>query len=106
MDTSNKLPNIPFSPPRMDQKILDEVCAALKSGWITTGPRTKEFEKKIDPSKLPAVIALEEQLSKINEEKIRITSTARKRKKNTKAKSDFLTSLFLRYLKKSLTFFK
>ncbi len=47
MDTSNKLPNIPFSPPRMDQKILDEVCAALKSGWITTGPRTKEFEKKI-----------------------------------------------------------
>ena len=38
---------IPFSPPRIDQKILDEVCAALKSGWITTGPRTKLFEKKI-----------------------------------------------------------
>ena len=38
---------IPFSPPRIDQKICDEVVAALKSGWITTGPRTKLFEKKI-----------------------------------------------------------
>ncbi len=38
---------IPFSPPRIDQKIIDEVIAALKSGWITTGPRTKLFEKKI-----------------------------------------------------------
>jgi len=38
---------IPFSPPRIDEKTLDEVCRALKSGWITTGPRTKDFEKKI-----------------------------------------------------------
>jgi dTDP-4-amino-4,6-dideoxygalactose transaminase len=38
---------IPFSPPRIDDKICDEVVAALKSGWITTGPRTKTFEKKI-----------------------------------------------------------
>lgn len=38
---------IPFSPPRIDQKIIDEVTAALKSGWITTGPRTKQFEKNI-----------------------------------------------------------
>ena len=38
---------IPFSPPRIDDKIIDEVTAALKSGWITTGPRTKLFEKKI-----------------------------------------------------------
>lgn len=38
---------IPFSPPRIDQKIIDEVVAALKSGWISTGPRTKAFEKKI-----------------------------------------------------------
>lgn len=38
---------IPFSPPRIDQKIIDEVTAVLKSGWITTGPRTKLFEKKI-----------------------------------------------------------
>ncbi len=38
---------IPFSPPRIDQKIIDEVVATLKSGWITTGPRTKLFEKKL-----------------------------------------------------------
>ncbi|MDX2172016.1 MAG: DegT/DnrJ/EryC1/StrS aminotransferase family protein [Bacteroidota bacterium] len=38
---------IPFSPPRIDDKICNEVVSALKSGWITTGPRTKSFEKKI-----------------------------------------------------------
>lgn len=38
---------VPFSPPRIDQKILDEVNDALMSGWITTGPRTKKFEKEI-----------------------------------------------------------
>ena len=38
---------IPFSPPRIDQAVIDEVTAALKSGWITTGPRTKKFEKEI-----------------------------------------------------------
>ncbi len=38
---------IPFSPPRIDQKIIDEVSEALRSGWITTGPRTKKFEKMI-----------------------------------------------------------
>lgn len=38
---------IPFSPPRIDQKVIDEVTAALQSGWITTGPRTKLFEKRI-----------------------------------------------------------
>lgn len=38
---------IPFSPPRIDDKIIAEVTAALTSGWITTGPRTKEFEKRI-----------------------------------------------------------
>ena len=38
---------IPFSPPRIDDKIIAEVTAALRSGWITTGPRTKDFEKKI-----------------------------------------------------------
>ncbi|MBP6427952.1 MAG: DegT/DnrJ/EryC1/StrS family aminotransferase [Bacteroidia bacterium] len=36
---------IPFSPPRIDQKIIDEVVDTLKSGWITTGPKTKKFEK-------------------------------------------------------------
>ncbi len=38
---------IPFSPPRIDQRVLDEVNQALLSGWITTGPKTKLFEKKI-----------------------------------------------------------
>lgn len=38
---------IPFSPPRIDDLICNEVVAALRSGWITTGPRTKEFEKQI-----------------------------------------------------------
>ncbi|MCH2230927.1 MAG: DegT/DnrJ/EryC1/StrS aminotransferase family protein [Crocinitomicaceae bacterium] len=38
---------IPFSPPRIDDKVIAEVTAALKSGWITTGPRTKQFEKNI-----------------------------------------------------------
>lgn len=39
--------NIPFSPPHIDDAIIDEVVAALRSGWITTGPRTKLFEKKL-----------------------------------------------------------
>lgn len=38
---------IPFSPPRIDDKIIQEVTAALRSGWITTGPRTKAFEKQL-----------------------------------------------------------
>jgi dTDP-4-amino-4,6-dideoxygalactose transaminase len=38
---------IPFSPPRIDQEIIDEVVATLRSGWITTGPKTKLFEKKL-----------------------------------------------------------
>lgn len=38
---------IPFSPPRIDQKIIDEVVATLQSGWITTGPRTKNLKKKL-----------------------------------------------------------
>ncbi|HBS88014.1 MAG: capsular biosynthesis protein [Bacteroidetes bacterium GWF2_38_335] len=38
---------IPFSPPKIDQKVIDEVSDALRSGWITTGPKTKLFEKKI-----------------------------------------------------------
>ncbi len=38
---------IPFSPPRIDDHIINEVTAALRSGWITTGPRTKDFEKKL-----------------------------------------------------------
>lgn len=39
--------NIPFSPPDVTEAEIAEVCDALRSGWITTGPRTKEFEKLI-----------------------------------------------------------
>lgn len=38
---------IPFSPPRIDQKIIDAVTETLLSGWITTGPKTKLFEKEL-----------------------------------------------------------
>ena len=39
--------NIPFSPPDMSEAEINEVAEALRSGWITTGPRTKEFEHLI-----------------------------------------------------------
>ena len=39
--------NIPFSPPDMSELEIQEVANALKSGWITTGPKVKEFERKI-----------------------------------------------------------
>lgn len=39
--------NIPFSPPDVSELEINEVVEALKSGWITTGPRTKLFEKMI-----------------------------------------------------------
>ena len=42
-----KLRNIPFSPPDMTEKEAAEVREAILSGWITTGPRTKELERKI-----------------------------------------------------------
>lgn len=38
---------IPFSPPDINDEALHEVCEALRSGWITTGPRVKELEKQI-----------------------------------------------------------
>lgn len=39
--------NIPFSPPDITDIEIEEVIEALKSGWITTGPKTKEFERQI-----------------------------------------------------------
>ncbi len=39
--------NIPFSPPDISDLEINEVADALKSGWITTGPRTKELEKRL-----------------------------------------------------------
>lgn len=38
---------VPFSPPDISDLEIAEVVAALKSGWITTGPRTKQLEKNI-----------------------------------------------------------
>lgn len=45
MDFKKK--NIPFSPPDITDSEINEVANALRSGWITTGPRTKELETKI-----------------------------------------------------------
>lgn len=41
------LRNIPFSPPDMSDEEIKEVVDTLRSGWITTGPKTKEFERQI-----------------------------------------------------------
>lgn len=38
---------IPFSPPKIYQEIIDEVVDTLKSGWLTTGPKTKQFERNL-----------------------------------------------------------
>ena len=39
--------NIPFSPPDISDEEIANVVEVLKSGWITTGPKTKLFEQKI-----------------------------------------------------------
>ena len=39
--------NIPFSPPDISEEEIKEVIDSLKSGWITTGPKTKQFEREI-----------------------------------------------------------
>ncbi|WP_394373267.1 DegT/DnrJ/EryC1/StrS family aminotransferase [Anaerococcus vaginalis] len=39
--------NIPFSPPDISEEEINEVIDALKSGWITTGPKTKKLEKDL-----------------------------------------------------------
>ena len=39
--------NIPFSPPDIGEEEINGVINTLKSGWITTGPKTKEFERRI-----------------------------------------------------------
>ena len=38
---------IPFSPPDITELEIQEVAEALRSGWITTGPRTKELERQV-----------------------------------------------------------
>lgn len=39
--------HIEFSPPDITEEEISEVANTLRSGWITTGPKTKQFEKKI-----------------------------------------------------------
>ena len=58
--------NIPFSPPDISDVEVEEVAKALKSGWITTGPRVKQLEKKIAeyigvPTKAPNCVCLNSQ---------------------------------------------
>lgn len=47
MSTDFKKRNVFFSPPDMTETETRLVVEAIMSGWITTGPKTKEFEKKI-----------------------------------------------------------
>ena len=58
--------NISFSPPDITELEIDEVCNALRSGWITTGPRVKELEKKLAayvgvPAETPNCVCLNSQ---------------------------------------------
>lgn len=47
MSNELKKRNIPFSPPDISETEINEVVETLRSGWITTGPRTKELEKRL-----------------------------------------------------------
>ena len=58
--------NIPFSPPDISDLEVEEVSKALKSGWITTGPRVKKLEKLLAeyvgvPSEVPNCVCLNSQ---------------------------------------------
>ena len=58
--------NIPFSPPDITDLEVEEVSKALKSGWITTGPRVKKLEKLLAgyvgvPSEAPNCVCLNSQ---------------------------------------------
>ena len=61
-----KMMNIPFSPPDITDLEVEEVSNALKSGWITTGPRVKKLEKLLAdyvgvPSEAPNCVCLNSQ---------------------------------------------
>ena len=47
MKSELKKHNIPFRPPDITELEINEVVEALRSGWITTGPRTKELERRL-----------------------------------------------------------
>ena len=60
METNQK--KIPFSPPDMSDMEADEVVDAIHSGWITTGPKTKQFEKNIaEYCQVPNAVCLNSQ---------------------------------------------
>ena len=46
-DRKNSIRNIPFSPPDVTEQEVLEVAEAIRSGWITTGPRTKKLEAQV-----------------------------------------------------------
>jgi len=45
---NTKLRNVPFSPPDMSEAEIEQVAEALRSGWITTGPKTKDFGANVN----------------------------------------------------------
>lgn len=47
MERKEALRKIPFSPPDISEAEIEEVVKTLRSGWITTGPRTKELERRL-----------------------------------------------------------
>lgn len=47
MTKENVSRNIPFSPPDIGEAEIAEICEVLRSGWITTGPRTKQLERNL-----------------------------------------------------------
>ncbi len=51
--------NIPFSPPDITEAEISAVCEVMRSGWITTGPKTKELEAKLaEYCNTPKVVCL------------------------------------------------
>ena len=46
-DSIMKQINVPFSPPDITEEEIKEVVDTLKSGWITTGPKTKLLKNKL-----------------------------------------------------------
>ncbi|CAG6194422.1 capsular polysaccharide biosynthesis protein [Streptococcus pneumoniae] len=51
--------NIPFSPPDITEAEIAEVADTLRSGWITTGPKTKELERRLSLyTQTPKIVCL------------------------------------------------
>ena len=61
--------NIPFSPPDIGEEEIKQVIEALKSGWITTGPKTKQFEREIKQEIIENAEGIQEELKQKNPRK-------------------------------------